>query len=335
MIKIRLCNDIKYDNILGLKSQAIKRTAFFMPLSSAAERRLNMNKNFIKYIASLLLFGMNGVISAAVSFPSRQIVFWRTLIGSIVLTAALLFSGKKITLPKHPKHLLYICLSGISMGLSWIFLFEAYNRVGVSIASLEYYCGPVTVMLISPVVFSERLTNRIIAGFLAVLCGVFLISFQKPGSALSASGLLLGALSALMYAGMVIFNKKAESITGLENSAVQMSAGFLTAAACMLLQKSAFAPILPSDILPVLTLGFINTGLGCLLYFSSIGGLSAQTVASFGCVELLSAVIFSFIFLHESMTLPQLGGAVLMICGTCFSNSAGKKHMLNQNLESD
>lgn len=44
------------------------------------------------------------------------------------------------------------------MGISWLFLFEAYRRIGVSIASLGYYCGPVIVMALTPVMFHEKLT---------------------------------------------------------------------------------------------------------------------------------------------------------------------------------
>ena len=42
------------------------------------------------------------------------------------------------------------------MGISWLFLFEAYRRIGVSIASLGYYCGPV--IALAPVMFHEKLT---------------------------------------------------------------------------------------------------------------------------------------------------------------------------------
>lgn len=42
-----------------------------------------------------------------------------------------------------------LIVSGIAMGTS-VFLYEAYVRIGVSIAALFYYCGPVIVMALSP-----------------------------------------------------------------------------------------------------------------------------------------------------------------------------------------
>lgn len=43
------------------------------------------------------------------------------------------------------------------MGVSWIFLYEAYQQIGVSIASLAYYCGPVIVMLLFPLLLMKGL----------------------------------------------------------------------------------------------------------------------------------------------------------------------------------
>lgn len=61
-------------------------------------------------------------------------------------------------------------LSGFAMGVSWLFLFEAYRQVGVSVASLGYYCGPIIVMALSPVLFNEKLTKRML------FCAVMLIN---------------------------------------------------------------------------------------------------------------------------------------------------------------
>lgn len=44
------------------------------------------------------------------------------------------------------------------MGTSWIFLYEAYQQIGISVASLEYYCGAVIVRALSPIIFNEKLS---------------------------------------------------------------------------------------------------------------------------------------------------------------------------------
>ena len=69
----------------------------------------------------------------------------------------------------------------------------------------------------------------------------------------------------------------------------------------------------------IMLLGVVNTGIGCYLYFSSIGRLPVHTVAIFGYTEALSAVIFSVIFLGEKMSAIQACGGILIIGGAVFA----------------
>ena len=66
------------------------------------------------------------------------------------------------------------------MGASWMLLYEAYAQIGVSIASLFYHCSLPNVMILSPILFKERLTAAKIVGFMAFLCGIFLINGSFP-----------------------------------------------------------------------------------------------------------------------------------------------------------
>lgn len=130
-------------------------------------------------------------------------------------------------------------------------------------------------------------------------------------------------MSALLYSLMVILNKKAENISGMENSCIQLLVSFITVAVISII-NTGFAFEIPKEgILWIAVIGFVNTGIGCCLYFSSIGKLPVQTVAVLGYSEPAAAVIFSLIFLQEKMTAWQIAGAVMIIggaiIGECFS----------------
>ena len=103
----------------------------------------SLKASYAKYIAGLLLFGSNGIVASFIALSSYEIVFLRTLIGSLLLI--LLFSlGKgKWSFYRHGREFVCLAVSGIAMGTSWMFLYEAYTRIGVSIASLLYYCGQI------------------------------------------------------------------------------------------------------------------------------------------------------------------------------------------------
>ena len=273
------------------------------------------NKAFFKYIFALLLFGSNGIVASFIDLSSQNIVLLRTLIGSILLIALFFIGGEKLTFYKHKMQFLFLTVSGIAMGTSWMFLYEAYARIGVSIASLLYYCGPVIVMALSPLLFKERLTANKVLGFLAVVVGVVLINGNAFDGKGDIFGIACGLLSAVMYAFMVICNKKAKDIVGLENSTLQLTIAFLTVAIFVGLKQGYTLQIEPSSIVPILILGLLNTGIGCYFYFSSIAKLKVQTVAICGYLEPLSAVLFSVAFLKETMLPLQIIGAVLIIGG--------------------
>jgi len=72
------------------------------------------------------------------------------------------------------------------------------------------------------------------------------------------------------------------------------------------------------NLLPILILGIVNTGVGCYFYFSSIGELPVQTVAICGYLEPLSAVVFSVALLGENLNPVQIAGAILIVGGAAF-----------------
>lgn len=125
---------------------------------------------------------------------------------------------------------------------------------------------------------------------------------------------------------MLILNKKARGVDGMENSLLQMLSATVTVF-LLLLCKGGLAMSVTATSWPwILLLGIVNTGFGCWCYFSALGALPVQTVAVCGYLEPLSAVIFSALLLHERLTAPQLLGAALIIGGALFAECVHPKH---------
>ncbi len=258
-------------------------------------------KALIKYLTALLLFGFNGIVASQIAMSSYEIVFLRTMIGSVLLIGLFVLGKGRFHLLEHRRDSLFIVLSGVAMGASWMFLYEAYQQIGVSLASLLYYCGPVIVMVLSPLIFKEKLTWPKGIGFLIVLIGIVLVNGQLAGGN-NVWSMFCGVMSAVMYFLMVTLNKQSRQITGMENAVIQLTVSFLTVAAFVGF-KQAFVIHVPNGAWPwILVLGIVNTGIGCYLYFSPLSRLPVQTVAICGYLEPLSAVVFSAILLNEQMT---------------------------------
>jgi len=290
-----------------------------------------MSRSFKKYLASLLMFGSNGIVASAIALPSSEVVLTRTLLGALLLVAALAVSnhrsGARLASLDHPRQAASLAVSGAALGISWIFLFAAYRLIGVGVATLAYYIGPVIVMALSPVLFREHLTPVKLMGFAAVVAGAFLVVAQGGAGSINPAGLALGGMAALMYAAMVVFSKRASDVGGVEAATIQIVASFAAVAVYSVAtgQLPAASALVSADLPAVLTLGLVNTGLGCYLYFSAMGDLPVQRVAVFGYLEPLSAVVLSALVLGEAMGPVRILGAALIIGGAASCELFGNK----------
>lgn len=84
----------------------------------------------------------------------------------------------------------------------------ANRQIGVGMASLLYYTGPIIVVILSPIIFKEKLTIQKCIYFVTVLTGIFLLNIQQGKFELKSTGFILGILSAVMYSVMVIAKKR-------------------------------------------------------------------------------------------------------------------------------
>ncbi len=284
-----------------------------------------MNQPFPKYIFALLLFGSNGVVASMIALSSYEIVLLRSLLGCLFVVSIFFIGKNKLTFPAHKKSFILLCVAGCATGATWILLYEAYQRISVSIATLCMYFGPAIVMALSPFLFRERLTRRKAVSFLLVLFGMVLINGQLAGNNCDIFGLFCGILSAITYAAAISCNKCAKEIGGLENTVIQMVFTLFTAALFVGITRGYSIKIASSDIFPILMLGLINTGIGSYFFLSSMNVLPVQTVAICGYLEPLAAVIFSMLFLHETLMPIQAIGAVLILGGAVFGELRQKQ----------
>ena len=281
--------------------------------------------DYAKIIASYLIFGLNGIVASRIMLSSHEIVYLRTFIGSLFLIAAFLLTGGRFTALRKGRDLIFLLLSGIAMGTSWMFLYEAYRQIGVGLATLAYYIGPVLVMAVAPLVFKEKLIPARLKGFAVVLAGMVMVNGNAFAEGALSWGLVCGLMSAVMLAVMVIFNRMAVSITGFENAVLQLTVSFLTVAVFTVAKQGFMVSIPPGSLAPMLLLGFVNTGFGCYLYFSTMQRLPAQTVVITGYLEPLSALLFSALLLGERMTTVQMIGAAMILSGAMYGEWVGMR----------
>lgn len=279
------------------------------------------SRNYL--IVSMCIFGTVGIFRRYIDLPSSLIALVRGLLGTGFLGGYLLLRRQLLDQQAIRKNFLLLLASGAAIGFNWIFLFEAYCCTSVATATLCYYLAPILVILASPVVLGEKLTVRKGLCALAALTGmVFVSGIPEAGlPGLSESkGILFGLAAAVLYASVILMNKKMTAIPSLDQTIFQL--GFASAAMVPYVLLTVSPAVLSFDAISVVMLcilGAVHTGLAYLLYFGSMGRLKAHTVALFSYIDPVLAILLSSLLLKEPLTPGGILGAILILGAACIS----------------
>ncbi len=271
----------------------------------------------LQVIISMLVFGSISIVVRKIDLPSGTIALLRGLIGSIFLYSYCIITKKRISYDLIKENLLFLLLSGASMGFNWIFLFQSYKNTTVSNATLTYYFAPTIVILLSPIVLKEKLNFKKFLCVLIAVIGLFMIVNTESSSGGTYNhplGISYGLIAAVLYAAVIILNKFFKKISGLEATIVQLACSALVLAIYVLLvERPNVTSFKPEFISYILILGIVYTGITYSLYFTGMQELTGQTIAMLSYIDPISAVIISALFLNESITLVQVLGGVLIL----------------------
>lgn len=237
--------------------------------------------------------------------------------GGTFLLLVLLCKGRSLKFGFGKKTLLILCITGVFLGSNWILLFEAYNYTSIAVATLCYYMEPTIVILLSPLLFKEKLTGKKLICALVSIVGIALVSgiANVSGIALAdLKGILFGLGAAALYSTVVIINKKNPVEDAYGKTIVQLYAAAIVLIPYLFLTAD-FSGISLNEmaILMIVVVGILHTGVAYALYFGSMNHLKSQTVALMSYVDPIAAIILSAMFLKEPLTIYTAVGAVMVI----------------------
>ena len=251
----------------------------------------------LKYIIAVVLYGTIGMFLRYVSLPSEIVAMCRGLIGSLFILGYMKITHQKIDREAIKINKKWLILGGICLGLNWVFLFAAYIKTTVAIASLCNYMAPVIVILIAPLVLHEHPDKRKIPCVVAAFIGIVLVSGFWRGSMGSISGIVMGLLGALCFVGVIICNRKLIEISPLDKSLIQLIISAMVILPFVLVMNIGRPLEIDfRSVIITLMVGALNTGLAYVFYFSGMSTLPVQEVAILGYLEPVISVMCSVIF---------------------------------------
>ena len=279
------------------------------------------------YLASLVLFGLNGITASHIDLSAIEIVLMRLVCG---LAFLLPFAARPlIALPLRGRALAASLAAGSVMGVSWILLYDGFQLIGVAESTILYYVGPVIVMAAAAIFGRERFSALQWGGLTLAFAGLTLVIGADASLVSNVRGLSEAIASAFCYAGMIYFVKAsgARPEQSIAQTFLILAAGLAVVVASFFVLGVGFPSVgeLKAFALPLFLLGFINTGFGCLLYFRTVPLLPVATVSILSYVEPLTAVIAAAIVLGEPVGLWQAIGIAMLFSGAAAAQLASPK----------
>ena len=293
------------------------------------QRRLIPLSSKLTFILSMTIFGTIGLFVRLIPLPSSIIALTRAVVGTVFLLVLLACKREKTDWQAIRRNIKILIISGAAIGFNWILLFEAYRYTTVAIATLCYYFSAIFVIVASPFVLREKLTPRKIACSFAALVGIILVSGVIDGGSgsFSLTGVLLGLGAAVLYASVIVLNKKLSGISSLDTTISQLGAAAAVLLPYVLLSEdiAQIAALDASGLLLLLAIGIVHTGIAYAMYFSSLQKIKAQTAALFSYLDPVIALLLSIFVLKEGMTVLGLIGAVIVLGAMLLSERDPKK----------
>ena len=267
---------------------------------------------------SMIIFGTIPLFTRSIPLSSSTLALSRAVLAACFVAAYLRLRGNRLSLSAIRAELPMLLLSGMTMGVNWILLFEAYRYTTVSIATLSYYFAPVIVAAASPFLFKEKMSRMQIFCFAMATIGLTLVigvgDTAAPGAHMK--GILFGFGAACLYATVILLNKRIKTVSGLERTLIQFIGAIAVLTPYVITTGGvSLSGMTLTGVICLLVLGLVHTGMAYAMYFSSLKELKAQTVALVSYLDPVVALLLSGFVLNEPMTPAGVIGAVLVFIG--------------------
>lgn len=243
-------------------------------------------------------------------------LFWRFLVSTVTLFAAMLILGKQSFKITDKKLLVFL---GIANGVGYLLQYVGMNYATAAQAALFINLSAIWVAVLSPRLLGERFSKMKIVGVLLGLAGIVFVStnldFASFGAAQYAGDLML-IISGVTWAFFMIYNKKL--VMGSTSAVFQSMTWVLlltlfTIVPFTVLSGPRFFAITGSAWLAILWTAIVCWVIPYYLWLEGLKHLSASTSTILLLSEIVVAVVLSVLVLKEPITVFSTIGAFFIV----------------------
>ena len=219
------------------------------------------------------------------------------------------------------KTFLFLILSGLSTGGSWLCYFKALQLGDVNKVVPIDKSSTILTMILAFIFLNEKITINMVIGMIGIAIGTYLMIQKKEKAEKIVKGkawLIYALLSALFASLTSILGK-----VGIENVESNLGTAIRTIVVLVMAWIIVFATKKQRDIKKIdkrslifLILSGIATGASWLCYYKALQDGLASIVVPIDKLSILVTVLFAYIFLKEKLSKKSLLGLILIVVGT-------------------
>ena len=253
-----------------------------------------MDKNtigIIEIIVATLIWGSLGVMVRNIDMEPFSIVAYRSLIALPIMLV--LFRKKKDSLKKNYKLLL---LASIAITMAWSAHFYAFKLTTIANTVVLLYTGPIYVAILSPLVLKEVREKKANICLVLSIFGIFLMYNQGLGDELNDRGLMLGAISGILFAFVIMATKKlSKDYSSITIVTMQLFISVIILSPALFVEQQ----VIMENIMLLIILGLVHTAIAEFLFIDGLIKVSTQKASTISYIEPASAIIYAIILLNE------------------------------------
>ena len=216
-------------------------------------------------------------------------------------------------------------LGALNFSIFLSMLFIAAYRLPGGVAATVGAVQPLIVVFLAYFILASPLRVVPIIAALVGAAGVALLVLT-PRAALDPIGVMAGLAGAASMAGGTVLSRKWQPPVSLMTfTAWQLTAGGLLLVPVVLLLEPAIPVPTMANMLALTWLGVIGMALTYLLWLRGITRLDPSVVSPLLLLSPVTAVLLGWLFLGQTLTVPQVAGGILVIGSIWFGQYANRR----------
>ena len=289
-------------------------------------------------IVSAILWGLYGsfvTVLTSMGLSGNALVFLRTLATSLPVGFLMLLTDRQ-AFKVRPADVPLFFANGLFSLLFFTFCYtNAIKVTKIATAAALLYTAPAIVMVLSALLFGERLhARKVICCLLAVVgCAfasglggeLFAGEAASAGAPFTLAGLILGLGAGLGYAlysifSRMILNRGYSVYTNVFYSFGIAMFGFLALSCAEGSAGQVFES--PSRTALALLCGLLTGSLAYVLYTAGMKGMETSRAAQLTTIEPVTAAILGSALFHQPLSVWEIAG-IIMVVGSVILMNAG------------